>query len=77
MNLYIFINHNPFGLFDFCSLNDVQDKEAVKEFLRKLANVSYHNLGEISDIPNNPIKSDDYMNILLKVSTTESWAIHN
>ncbi|XP_069685974.1 pickpocket protein 28-like [Periplaneta americana] len=49
------------------NLKNVKDKEGVKEFIRSLANATYDNFKYIKDIPNNPIKSEDYLKVLLEV----------
>jgi len=46
----------------------VDNKEEMKDFLRRLANATYENFKYMTDIPNNPIKSDEYMNAILEVS---------
>jgi len=50
------------------SVQEYEDQEKLKEFLRNLANATYENFREMTDIPNNPIKSDDYLNAIVQVS---------
>jgi len=50
------------------SVQGYEDQEKLKEFLRNLANATYENFREMTDIPNNPIKSDEYMNAIVQVS---------
>jgi hypothetical protein len=47
---------------------EYEDKETLKEFLRNLANATYDNFKEMTDIPNNPIKSDKYLDAVVQVS---------
>jgi len=49
-------------------VQEYEDQEKLKEFLRNLANATYENFREMTDIPNNPIKSDDYLNAIVQVS---------
>jgi hypothetical protein len=50
------------------SLKQVEDKEKLKDFLRMLASATYENFKDMIDIPNNPIKSEEYLNAILEVS---------
>jgi hypothetical protein len=50
------------------SVQEYEDQEKLKEFLRNLANATYENFIEMTDIPNNPIKSDEYLNAIVQVS---------
>ena len=50
------------------SVPEYKDQEKLKEFLRNLANATYENFREMTDIPNNPIKSDEYLNAIFQVS---------
>lgn len=59
--------NSNFFLIHF-SLKQVEDKEKVKTFLRRLANATYENFKDMIDIPNNPIRSDEYLNATLQVS---------
>jgi hypothetical protein len=49
-------------------VQEYEDQEKLKEFLRNLANATYENFSEMTDIPNNPIKSDEYVNAIVQVS---------
>lgn len=49
-------------------MQEYEDQEKLKEFLRNLANATYENFREMTDIPNNPIKSEDYLNAIVQVS---------
>ncbi|XP_021942802.1 pickpocket protein 28-like isoform X2 [Zootermopsis nevadensis] len=49
------------------SLKDVEDKEKVKNFLRMLASATYENFKDMTDIPKNPIKSDEYLKAILEI----------
>lgn len=40
----------------------------LKGFLRNLVHATYENFREMTDIPNNPIKSVEYMHAILQVS---------
>ncbi|GFG29760.1 hypothetical protein Cfor_03333 [Coptotermes formosanus] len=48
------------------SVKEFEDKEKLKEFLRNLANATYDNFREMTDIPNNPIKSGEYLDAILQ-----------
>lgn len=50
------------------SVQEYKDQEKLKEFLRNLANATYGNFREMTDIPNNPIKSDEYLKAIVQVS---------
>jgi len=50
------------------SVQEYEDQEKLKQFLRNLANATYENFREMTDIPNNPIKSDEYLNAIVQVS---------
>jgi hypothetical protein len=56
------------GNFISFSVKEFEDKEKLKEFLRNLANATYDNFREMTDIPNNPIKSGEYLDAILQVS---------
>ena len=49
-------------------VQEFEDKEMLKEFLRKLANATYENFRNMTDIPNNPIKNDKYLDAVVEVS---------
>jgi hypothetical protein len=49
-------------------VQEYEDQEKLKKFLRNLANATYENFREMTDIPNNPIKSEEYLNAIIQVS---------
>jgi hypothetical protein len=77
LEIYFTKNELSNGTLLSFSLKEYEDKEKLMEFLRNLANATYDNFREMTDIPNNPVKSDKYLHAIMQVSIVKYGQLLN